>query len=320
MATHTSQRIEYINIGDAVREIEQRFAVDPNYRDWKGKKEINIRCPKCTDKKYHLGLNFVKNAYNCYRCPFHGSLSSFLKQYGIKYETKTQVYQPEMVSTTAPKIKVPIDFARNEVIANKAKAYMITRGFDLAFLKKNFKLWPITNFHHYYFGYIIVELNSYAFYGRRFMDLTPAHQRHIIRKSDPQMKLYYTYEKNNSETILVVESMFNLMKAAQFGYNAICIFGKGNWGALVDYVKKRSPFDSYCLCFDKDVIMNDVDRFFKKIQKGCEIRESKWSYIDPVHMPCNDIADMDTAEMLHKTMMTRKSIDSLYLNMMSIGE
>lgn len=320
METHSSQRVEFTNIGDTVREIEQRFAVDPNYRDWKGKKEINIRCPKCTDRKYHLGLNFAKNAYNCYRCPFHGSLSSFLKQYGIKYETKNQVFRPEVVSLSAPKIKMPIDFGRNETVANEAKAYMISRGFDLRFLKKNFKIWPITNSNHFYFGFIIIELNSYAFYARKFTDKAIIGKKHIIRKSDTEMKLHYAYEKNNSRTILVVESMFNLMKAAQFGYDAVCIFGKGNWGALAEYVKKQDDLTNYCLCFDKDVIIKDVDKFIRRLQKECEILPANWSYIDPENMPCKDIADMMEAETLHKTFRTRKTIDNLYLSMMSIGE
>jgi len=320
MATPTFQRIEFTNIGDTVRDIERKFAIDPHHRDWKGKQEINIRCPSCKDHKYHLGLNFAKNAYNCFRCPYQGRLSDFLRKNGIKYETKGQIYRPEMVSATAPKIKVPIDFGRNEAIANEAKAYMISRGFDLKFLKKNFKIWPITNSNHFYFGFIIIELNSYAFYARKFTDKAIIGQKHIIRKSDTQMKLHYAYEKNNSETILVVESMFNLIKAAQFGYNAVCIFGKGNWASLAQYVKSKHPLTKYCLCFDKDVIIKDVDRFIRRVQKECEISPSRWSYIDPEYMPCNDIAEMPDQETLHRTIRTAKTIDGLYLNMMSIGE
>jgi len=319
MATPTYQRIEYRNIGDIVREIERKFAVDPHHRDWKGKQEINVRCPSCKDHKFHLGLSFAKNAYNCFRCPFQGRLDAFLRKNGIKYETKSQIYRPELTSSTAPKIKVPIDLVRHEDIARKSKAYMVSRGFDLRFLKQNFKIWPITNYNHYYFGYIIIELNDYAFYARQFMG-NPVHRKHIIRKSDPQMKLYYAYEKNSFETILVVESMFNLMKAAQYGYNAVCIFGKGNWAAFVEYIKKHDSLTKYCLCFDKDVIIKDVDQFVRRIQKNCEITPSQLSYVDPVHMPCNDIAEMPDRETLVRTLMARKTIDSLYLNMMTIGD
>jgi len=319
MATPTFQRIEYRNIGDTVREIERKFPIDPHHRDWKGKQEINVRCPSCKDRKYHLGLNFAKNAYNCFRCPFQGRLSDFLRKNGIKYETKSQIYRPELTSSTAPKIKVPIDLVRHEDIARKSKAYMVSRGFDLKFLKQNFKIWPITNYSHYYFGYIIIELNDYAFYARRFME-SDSKMKHIIRKSDPQMKLYYAYEKNYSETVLVVESMFNLMKAAQFGYNAVCIFGKGNAGSFVEYAKKRNDLTNYCLCFDKDVIIKEVDKFVRRIQKSYEVSPSRWSYINPEHMPCNDIADMPDKETLTQTIRCRQTIDSLYLNMMSIGD
>lgn len=317
METHTSQKIEYINIGDLVREIERKFQVDPHHRDWKGKQEINIRCPKCTDKKFHLGLSFAKNAYNCFRCPFQGRLSDFLKRNGIKYETKTNVYTPEVVSPLAPKIKMPIDLVRDEKVASKAKSYMVSRGFDLRFVKQNFRIWPITDYNHYYFGYIIIALNDYAFYGRKFLDLTPRHQKHIIRKTDTEMKLYYTYEKNNSRTMLVVESMFNLIKAAQYGYDAVCIFGKGNWASLVEFIKKN-PTVNLCLCFDKDVIIKDIDRFITRVKKSCDV--SNIFYIDPSDMPCNDIADMTNREMLAATIAKKKNIEELFISSMSIGE
>lgn len=314
METHTSQKIEYINIGETFREIEQRFSVDPNYRDWKVKKEINIRCPNCTDRKYHLGLSFVKNAYNCYRCSFHGSLISFLKQYKIKYETKNQIYHREMVSAVAPKIKIPIDFNRNEIIANKAKTYMISRGFDLRFIKKNFKIWPITNKYHHYFGYIIVELNDYAFYARNFLDPTLKNQKHIIRKSDKNMKLFYSYNKNNSQTTIICESLFNLMKAAQWGYNAVCIFGKVNCMSFVEYLKTCRENEEICLFFDKDVSIKYIEKFTNRVFK--QYKRIPLSYIDPDDMLYNDIADIKTKEELINLINKKKSINDIFLNSM----
>lgn len=318
METHTYQRTEYTNIGDIVREIERKFVVDPNYRDWKNKKEINIRCPECKDHKYHLGLNFAKDAYNCYRCPFHGRLSKFLRKNGIKYESKERVYRPEIVSETAAKIKIPVDLTRHEDIARKSKAYMVSRGFDLKFIKSNFKIWPITNYDHHYFGYIIIELNDYAFYARKFLELSAAHHKHVIRKSDPNMKLFYTYDKNNSSTVLVVESMFNLMKAAQYGYDAVCIFGKGHWSAFVEYLRNYNEKKNLCLCFDKDVIIKDVDRFITRAGKNGIL--PPLFYIDPADMPCNDIADIKNKETLIKTINKKKSVEDIYLNMMTIGD
>ena len=191
---------------------------------------------------------------------------------------------------------------------------MVSRGFDLTFLKKNFKIWPITNYQHYYFGYIIIELNDYAFYARRFIE-SKEHQKHIIRKSDPQMKLYYAYEKNNSSTILVVESLFNLMKAAQFGYDAVCIFGKGHWTAFVEYMRKHDKRKNLCLCFDKDVRIKDVDKFVMRCGAP-----SPLFYIDPDDMPCNDIAEMPDKETLIRTINKKKPVEELYINMMSIGD
>lgn len=318
MAIPTFQRVEYINIGNIVREIERKFPVDPRYSDWKNKREINVRCPKCSDRKYHLGLNFAKNAFNCFRCPFQGKLSDFLRFNKIKFETKSTIYAPEIISTVAPKIKIPIDFERNEDVARKAKIYMaVERGFDLKFLKKNFKIWPITNVNHFYFGYIIIYLNDYAFYARKFINQSEK-QPHIIRKSDKTMKLSYSYEKNNSNTILVVESMFNLMKAAQFGYDAVCIFGKGNWASFYEYFKRYGKDRNFCLCFDKDVIIKDIDTFVKRMRKLGNI--SDLTYIDPADMPCDDIADMRDKELLIKTINKKKSIENLFINMMSIGD
>lgn len=318
METRTSQSLEFTNIGDTVREIERKFAIDPVHRNWKGRGEINVRCPNCNDKKYHLGLSFAKNGYNCFRCSFQGRLSEFLRKNGIKYETKGQIFRSEAVLSDSFKIKMPIDFSRNEDIARKAKLYMAQRGFDLHFIKKNFKIWPITNYEHHYFGYIIVELNDYAFYARKFLDLTPAHQRHVIRKSDSNMKLFYTYDKNNSSTILVVESIFNLMKAAQYGYDAVCIFGKGSSAAFVDYLRTHDKNKNLCLCFDKDVIIKDINRFITRVKKAGDPPDL--FYVDSADMPYNDIADMPNKDTLIKTINKRKSVEEIYINMMSIGD
>ena len=321
METRISQKVEFTNIGETVREIERKFQVDPNYRDWKNKKEINIRCPECSVKRfhahYHLGLSFTKNAYNCYRCPFHGRLSDFLKNNRIKFETRDRVHYSDPTSLTSPKIKIPIDFSRDENIAREAKQYMADRGFDLKFVKKNFKIWPITNKNHFYFGYIIMELNDYAFYARRFSSKAIINQKHIIRKSDPEMKLFYRYDKNNSNTILVVESMLNLVKAAQFGYDSVCIFGKGHWAGFVEYLKNHNEKKNLCLCFDKDVSTGELEKFVKKIFRSH--KQIKLSWIDSEDMWYNDIADIKTKEELIKMINKKKSIDEIFLKLMSTG-
>lgn len=314
METRTSQSLEFTNIGDTVREIERKFAIDPVHRNWKGRGEINVRCPNCNDKKYHLGLSFAKNGYNCFRCSFQGRLSEFLRKNGIKYETKGQIFRSEAVLSDSFKIKMPIDFSRNEDIARKAKVYMAARGFDLHFLKKNFKIWPITNYEHHYFGYIIIELNDYAFYARKFLDLTPAHQRHVIRKSDPNMKLFYTYDKNNSNTTILCESLFNLMKAAQWGYDAVCIFGKGNSASFIEYLKAQPENKEICLVFDKDVSAKHIEQFTNKVFK--HHKKILLSYVDPKDMWYNDIADIKTKEELISLINKRKSIDEIFLNSM----
>jgi 5S rRNA maturation endonuclease (ribonuclease M5) len=209
---------------------------------------------------------------------------------------------------------MPIDFSRNEDIARKAKVYMAARGFDLYFLKKNFKIWPITNYEHHYFGYIIIELNDYAFYARKFLDLTPAHQRHVIRKSDPSMKLFYTYDKNNSNTTILCESLFNLMKAAQWGYDAVCIFGKGNSASFIEYLKAQPENKEICLVFDKDVSAKHIEQFTNKVFK--HHKKILLSYVDPKDMWYNDIADIKTKEELISLINKRKSIDEIFLNSM----
>jgi len=319
MVTHTSQRLEYINIGEIVREIERKFPVDPYHCDWKGKREINIRCPKCTDRKYHLGLNFAKNAFNCFRCPFQGKLSDFLKFNKISFRTKDVIYKPDIVLPDSPKLAAPRDAKRSEIFARQAKKYMFSRGFDLKFLKKNFKIWPVTDISNYYFGYIVIQLNDYAFYARKFMNFDDkTKQKHIIRKSDKSMKLFYAYEENNSDTVLVVESMFNLMKAAQYGYDSVCIFGKGNYASLIEYFKSCDKDRNFCLCFDKDVIIKDINSFIKRTMRFGQTPDL--FYIDPKSMPCNDIADMKNKEELIKTIKKKKSIDNLFLDMITIGD
>ncbi len=310
-------KTEYVNIKDIVSEISRKFQVDPS-RDWHSKLEINIRCNKCNDKKYHLGLSFAKDYYNCYRCPNHGKLSDFLRRHRIKFEAKNRIAVVESISVNAPKLNTPTDFARDEEIAKKAKAYLISRGFDLRFLKSNFKLWPITNKNHYYYGYIVVYVNEYAFYARKFLDLTADKQKHVIRKSDQEMKLFYAYEKNNTSTLLVVESMFNLMKAAQMGYDSLCIFGKGKHAGLVEYLKNRTTDKEICLCFDKDVSINHIEHFINKVQKS--YGQVNLSYINPSDMLYEDIAATPDKATLIKTINKKRPAHNLFIDAMAIGD
>jgi hypothetical protein len=213
---------------------------------------------------------------------------------------------------------MPVDFTRDEAIAKKAKEYLISRGFDLRFLRSNFKLWPITNKGHYYYGYIIVFVNDYAFYARKFLDLTSEKQKPVIRKSDPQMKLFYAHEKNGSSTLLVVESMFNLMKAAQMGYDALCIFGKGKHAGLVEYLNSKPSDREICLCFDRDVTMKHIETFVSKVQKSHG--QINISYINPLDMSFEDIAAIPDKLTLIKTVNKKQPAQDIFINAMAIGD
>jgi hypothetical protein len=316
MTIHTYKRTTFLDIHKTVEELGRKFTLDPFHKNWKDG-EVRIRCPRCPDKKYHLGLNFSKNLYGCFRCPFHGRLEDFLRFYKIPFLTEERISSTEATSE-ALRIKIPFDFEVNHDIMIKAQEYMISRGFDPEFLK-NFKFWPITSKNNYYYGYLIFYINDYAFYARRFIDFTKEEAKtklkHFIRKSDKNMKLYFAYEKNNSKTILVVESMLNLIKAAQFGYNAVCIFGKNKWAGLVEYLTSNPDQEEVCLCFDKDVKIKEIEDFVKRLQNNCSSSKYiKVSYIDPIFMPCNDIADMMDKNILIDVIMKRQIIENLFLN------
>lgn len=313
------QKLEFKNIKFIVSEIEKKFPVDPIYRNWKGRGEINIRCPYCPDKKYHLGLSFRKNAFNCFRCPASGKLTDFLKKHNINYNSEVRISSPQ-VKTKAFKLNIPKDFKTNWNYYNIAKNYLKERGFYDKFIFENFQLWPITDQRHYYFGYIIVYLNEYAFYARKYLKTKEFElkNKHIIRKSDSEMKLFYAYEKNNSDTILVVESMFNLMRATQFGFDAVCIFGKEKWQSLVEYLRNRNNESNLCLCFDKDVKIDNIISFIKRIQKSCG--NMKISYIDPKTLPFNDIAIIRNRDLFIKLIQNRKNIDEIFLDIFDLGD
>jgi hypothetical protein len=316
MVTHTLQRIEFSNIKLIVDEIEKKFPVDPVYRDWKSRKEINIRCPKCPDKRYHLGLSFAKNSFNCFRCSYSGRLTEFLREHRINFNSERQIISPE-VTTEALKIKFPRNFFNYDFYyVDIARNYLVKRGFDVKFLKNNFEIWPITDKNHFYFGYLIVRLNDYAFYARDFLERKDK-EPHIIRKSDKKMKLFYAFERNNSSTILVVESMFNLMKASQFGFDTVCIFGKGKWGSLIEYLKNKNN-RSICLCFDNDVRIDNIEQFVTRINKNCE--NTKISYIDPNVMPVNDIAMIQEKDVLMRLVKNKKDVSEIFLDTFNLGE
>jgi hypothetical protein len=319
MVTQQYSKKQFTDIKDIVDQISDKFAVDPKTSNlWKTRGEIQIRCPECSVKKfqahYHLGLSFAKNAYNCFRCNFQGKLTDFLRKNGIKFDAKHEVVLK--TDDEALKIKIPFNRIKDDEVEAKAYEYLQLRGFDTSFVFKNFNTIPITDRNSFYFGYLIIVLNEYAYYARKFLKLSDKHQKHFIRKSDKNMKLYYAYEKNNCHDVLICESMFNLMKATQFGYNAVCIFGKSKWGSLVEYLKNNYKNRNIILAFDSDVKMNEIEAFSKKVLT--KFRIDNMYYLDIELYPCNDIAQIGSKEMLDKLVNNKKSVNDLFINSMTI--
>jgi hypothetical protein len=323
-----ANEIQFIDTVGISKEVARKFRVDEYHSNLK-RGELSVRCPFCKDRKYHLGLSFNKNAYNCFKCSASGPLTRLLKNYGIpfrfKWKNEDNIFEENQEEKPKePEIQLPIDSAEmiDKTVREKFFVYLQMRGIDYGIAKIITKLYPITDRNNKYFGYIIFPINKWSFYCRKFLKLTPNSPPHIIKKleSGIDRPMYFFHDSGNvmERTVLVVESIFNLLKAAQFGYSAVCTFGKGNWKSTLEFLKNEGKNRSICLVFDKDVKLESINTYCKKLSKCYPIQNL--GFIDPRDMSKNDIAEMETRKELVELLFKTKNIQSLFLEMMWLGE
>lgn len=327
-------RIKFVNIPKIMVELRKKLTVQEPYNN---RTAYNVRCPFCTDKKYHLGIDFEINGYNCFRCPAKGKLTKLLTKFQIPYKTTEQISIAQLIDTTSftlfgekketnKKINIPINVDWDREAAKDFDNFLESRGLDKNLVTKDFRAYPITDINSMYidekskidmFGYCIFPINDFAFYARKYMpDEKVWGPKHIIKKSVKKMPLFYFYDKPNSNVVLVVESLFNLIKASMFGYSSVCLFGKSNYQNLVEFLKTRTDTRQICFVFDNDVKIDEVNSFFSRTRKTCE--EFDASYVPPSVMPCNDIADMKSKEELDNVLSKSLPISSIFMESMKL--
>lgn len=318
--------IQFIDIKGIAKEIGYKFKLD-EYHSNLERGELSVRCPFCNDRKYHLGLSFNKNAYNCFKCSTSGPLTRLLKNYGIPFRFKKPftdniLEENQVEKPKEPEIVLPTNVAgmTDPTVKEKFHLYLDMRGIDYDIARAIIPLYPITDRNNRYFGYIIFPVNKWSFYCRKFLKLTPYSPPHIIKKLETGIDrpMYFFYNSGNfmDRTVLIVESMFNLLKAAQFGYSAVCTFGKGNWKSTLEFLKNECKEQKPVLFFDNDVNLESMNIYCKKLAKYYPIQQ--FGFIDPKDMSKNDIAEMKTKEELVNVLFRTKNIQSLFLEMMNI--
>jgi len=318
--------IQFIDIKGIAKEIGYKFKLD-EYHSNLERGELSVRCPFCNDRKYHLGLSFNKNAYNCFKCSTSGPLTRLLKNYGIPFRFKKPftdniLEENQVEKPKEPEIVLPTNVAgmTDPTVKEKFHLYLDMRGIDYDIARAIIPLYPITDRNNRYFGYIIFPVNKWSFYCRKFLKLTPYSPPHIIKKLETGIDrpMYFFHNAGFDRHTIVVESMFNLLKAAQFGYSAVCTFGKGNWKSTLEFLKNEGNGRPICLAFDKDVKLESIDTYCKKLAKHIPV--SQFSFIDPRDMVTNDIAEMKNKEELRDLLFKTKNLQSLFIEMMNMEE
>lgn len=307
-----SSNVRFQNIESIKDSIKKSFRTNPHTSK---ENSIDIRCPYCSDKKYHMGLNFTINAYNCFRCSKSGKLTKFLEYHKIPFSTNifNGIELSEILHDGESFFEGKIDLFRNaekekdnfaipkddevdKQMLSKYDAYLKYRGINRQAIKGKVIFYPITEFRNEYFGYIIVPIDKNSFYGRQYINLPGHKMKHIIRKSKSMIgtPTYLFLDDNNSDTIVVVESFFNLLKLIQNGYSGVCTFGKTNIKSVNEFLNKNKidKKRTICFCYDSDVDLVEISSFMKKFYKNCNV-ENNVTFIHPHSMKFNDLAEYD---------------------------
>jgi DNA primase len=193
------------------------------------------RCLSCGNDRYNLQVNPIKGVFRCWACSYSGHVNEFLDKIGYRGDRIEVDYTPENStpqSDVAQKYTFPsaTDFP-------EAVTYLESRGVDLH------------DISHYGVCYqppqgtewdrrVVFPLRDY------FSGEVVGYQGRHILGNDPKYKISHKFDnfigyRNNSNTHVVTEGVFDGLNIHRAGYNASILLGTGNvknwvgWASLV---------------------------------------------------------------------------------------
>ena len=247
----------------AVEKFLQDYGIDYKSRGKNvGRESVNVKCPKCDDPSYHLGIHKTGGYFGCWRCNFSGNFVSLIsnlldisyyaalniaKRYqisGEKIEVKSKFSEPKTLDNTYSFDSFPEKYKKYRDLALK---YLKSRHAPSDYiLKCKFYLAPGK------FGVVLPILDS--------TDPSAFQIRYIYHYADARYckpdgiefsKLLFNYDnvaKGTVDTLCLVEGIFDAFSCMPF-FPTVAIFGTKISAHQLLKIRNLSP-RRILFCFD----------------------------------------------------------------------
>jgi hypothetical protein len=253
---------------------------------------INIQCPCCSDKSWHLGFNSEKQYYYCWKCQYHSIKEIFTKLKIPLSELKNNT-QSIILNKLNNKEIIKKDFILPGTKLNdNHKNYLLNRDFDANYLENKYKLLGTNHLDQKYKFRIIIPI----IYNNQIVSFTSRDYtnkqtlRYISCPKEMEIiehkNILFNYDNCQNSFIIIVEGIFDCFRMDD---NCCATFG-------ISYTKEQvnllTKYETIYICFD-----NEIDAQKQAEKLGNELSGiGKNVFIVNIPDQYKDMAEMPEAE------------------------
>ncbi len=252
---------------------------------------INIQCPCCSDKSWHLGFNLEKQYYFCWKCQYHSIKEIFLKLKIPLSELKNNNQQIILNQLNKKEIiKKEFILPGSKIKDNDPPSnYFLKRKFDPGFIINKYQLLWCNHLDPKYKFRIIIPIiynnQIVSFTSRDYTDKQEL--RYISCPKEMEIiehkNILFNFDNCKNNYIIVVEGIFDCFR---LGDNCCATFG-------ISYTKQQlnllSNYENIYILFD-----NEIDAQKQAEKLGNELSAiGKNAFIINLPKEYKDIAEMD---------------------------
>jgi DNA primase len=268
---------------------------------------INIQCPYCYDKSWHLGINEKSSIFHCYICGEKGHLTKLIsKLEKTSFKNAEQILQ-DFKNLSFESESLEIDFNKTISLPKTEDLfpllhykYLYNRGFDPDFLINKYQLKATNNLGKWKFRIIIPYfLNNklVTWSGRDVTNKSPL--RYLFASEDESIisakKILYNFDTVKDKCIIVEGPTDTWVFE---NYPAIAVSGKEFTTEQISLIAKKR-LKKVLIVFDSDdnddnlkissgeKLANQISGIVKKVEL-VELSED-----DPASLPANEILQIE---------------------------
>tara|TARA_A100001015_G_scaffold88629_1_gene98588 strand:- start:1599 stop:2456 length:858 start_codon:yes stop_codon:yes gene_type:complete len=197
--------------------------------------EILISCTsgEHTDKSPSLSYNLEKNIFHCWSCGFSGGITKFMTSIGETTRLDVDSKQPYKIKKLKDKIRNIIEV---DEIKLPTERHLYSGEFKSIEGKtlKEFNAFTTSQFGlEDYICFPVHQFGKLKFIEGRLMKSIAGKPKYYRRPQKATVNdiLFPLDRVNNTNYIILVEGIFDMLNMWQLGYkNTLCIFGATNFG------------------------------------------------------------------------------------------